>query len=62
MGRGDSEQKLFKLIKEIKEQNVNWIMSNSDTKLVIDNFNESPGQKERLVVEKAGLASPEQFT
>ena len=30
--------------------------------LVIDNFKESPGQKERLVVEKIGLANPEQFT
>ena len=29
-------------------------------KLVIDNFKESPGQKERLVVEKIGLANSEQ--
>lgn len=33
-------EKLFKLLKELKDKNINWIMSNSDTKLVVDNFND----------------------
>lgn len=33
-------EKLFKLLKELKDKNINWIMSNSYTKLVVDNFND----------------------
>jgi len=38
---GFMHQKLFLILKELKEKNINWIMSNSDTKLVTDNFNEN---------------------
>jgi DNA adenine methylase len=33
-------EKLFKMLHELKKQNVKWIMSNSHTKLVIDSFND----------------------
>jgi DNA adenine methylase len=31
-------EKLFNLLQELNKKNINWMMSNSDTKLVIDNF------------------------
>ena len=34
-------EKLFKMLHELKKQNVNWMMSNSCTKLVLDNFNDN---------------------
>ena len=33
-------EKLFKMLHELKKQNVNWMMSNSCTKLVLDSFND----------------------
>jgi DNA adenine methylase len=33
-------EKLFKMLHELKKQNIKWIMSNSHTQLVIDSFND----------------------
>ena len=33
-------EKLFNILHELKKQNVNWLMSNSCTKLVLDSFND----------------------
>jgi len=41
-------EKLFKMLHELKKQNVNWMMSNSHTKLVLDSFDD----KKKYSVEK----------
>jgi DNA adenine methylase len=38
---GILHKKLFKLLHELKDKNIKWIMSNSDTKLVIDSFSDN---------------------
>ena len=36
---GTMHQKLFTLLKDLSSENINWMLSNSFTKLVTDNFN-----------------------
>jgi DNA adenine methylase len=34
-------KKLFEMVNELKENKINWMMSNSDMKLVTDNFSDN---------------------
>jgi DNA adenine methylase len=41
-------EKLFKMLYELKKQDIKWMMSNSCTKLVLDSFND----KKKYSIEK----------
>lgn len=46
-------EKLFKILHELKKQNVNWMMSNSYTKLVLDSFKEKKYSVEKILCRRA---------
>ena len=45
---GVLHEKLFKMLDELKSKNINWMMSNSDTKLVTDAFSD----KKKYTIDK----------
>ena len=51
---GVLHEKLFKILDELKNKNINWMMSNSDTKLVTDAFsNKTKYNTEKILCRRA---------